>query len=132
MRLLLLSFTLLLSTTAFAKCDISDQPTTATKYKFVLNANTSMPYSKYIKVNDRKNLGKDVLNCMSEVDIAFEMGDGYYDVRSSKLVAIFYPNSTRIAGYVEEYKLYYTEDREIVEAEVRYNSKGQRISAPMY
>ena len=132
MKLILVFIFTISSISAFANCNIYDLPTTKTKYKFVLNANTNMPYAKYVKVADRAKLGKDVLKCMSEVDVPFEMGDGYYDIRSSKLFAIYYPNSTRLAGFVEEYKLDYTEDSEIVETEVRFNSKGQRLTRAGY
>lgn len=62
---------------------------------------------------------------LEEVDVAFEMGDGYYDVKSVRLYIA--RDGSKVIGFIEKYLLYYTEDNNEVEVLVRYNAEGKRI-----
>lgn len=98
----------LLSTSAFAK-EISEY---YPKHEGV----------KEIKAPAQKDAVKKKLK---SPDVAFEMGDGYYDVKSIDLFLIRDGNKT--VGYIERYKLSYTEDPEIVTVLVRYSFDGAQV-----
>lgn len=115
------------SSASLANCYIADDAQTESKYRFVLSAKVPSPYVKYMSQAAISKLDSAVKNCLSEVDMPFEMGDGYYGVRSLKTYVVYYPNTTKIAGFIEQYTLSYTEGDDAW-AEVRYNSKGQRIT----
>jgi len=71
--------------------------------KLVLNADTD-------KINEIEysEIPKLVRRTMSEVDLGFEMGDGYYDVISEKIYPIFIAD--KLIGYAIESHMSYTQD----------------------
>jgi hypothetical protein len=120
------------STQAWAKCDISEEENVASKYAFVLSAKVSAPYAKELSTLKFGKLPKAVKDCIKDVDLSFELGDGYYDLRYTKYFAIYYPNSSRLAGYAVVSGLTFTEGSdpsEVTAYTVRYNRHGQRVSA---
>ena len=80
---------------------------------------------------------KAINKMLEDVDLAFEMGDGYYSV--IHLVLYVVRDGSKVKGYIEKYKMSYTEDREYVTVLVRYDKNGKRVgdyeitdSEPMY
>lgn len=78
-------------------------------------------------------LPEEIQSNIGSVDLSFELGDGYYDyVGSPKYYKVLDPSTKKVVGYIEVSVLSYTEasagdpDEEYT---VRYNSKGERISA---
>ena len=65
---------------------------------------------------------------MEEVDLAFEMDDGYYGVKSKEIFQVT-DKKGKIIGYVEYVLFSYTEGDD-EEAEVLYLASGVKISGP--
>jgi hypothetical protein len=77
-----------------------------------------------ILIKNQKDQDK-VRQRLEEVDVAFELGDGYYDVQKTQLFRVW--QGGKILGYIERIFLSYTEDPELVVALVRYNPNGVRV-----
>ncbi len=72
-----------------------------------------------------KSLPKAVKAAMSQTDIAFEIGDGYYDLYELHTYKLLDQRSGDVAGYFEHGFLHYTEGED-VEAFVKYDRNGLR------
>jgi hypothetical protein len=131
MKLILMSLAMLLSSAAFANCDISEEEGTEKKYAYLLKADEKGANAKQLTRAQVEDLPEETKECMGQVDLGYELGDGYYDLKFSHTYVIYFPNSTRIAGFVEVAGLTYTEaddPNERLIVRVRYNSRGQRVS----
>lgn len=65
------------------------------------------------KVESRRALPDNVKAAMLEVDNAFELGDGYYDLIRETVYAVYKERQMKtVVGYVIEGEFYYTEDPE--------------------
>lgn len=72
-------------------------------------------------------LPKDVRDNMAKVEMAVEMGDGYYDLEKSKTYAVYSTaNPQELIGYIEWGHFEYTEGDD-VEAFVRFDRNGLRL-----
>ena len=83
------------------------------------------PYDEGVYAVSGKAQKEAISSKLEEVDVPFEMGDGYYDVVWSKLYIV--RDGSDVIGYIEKYKLSYTEDREYVYVLVRWDAKGKRV-----
>jgi hypothetical protein len=72
-----------------------------------------------------KALPKAVKQSMSETDIAFEIGDGYYDLYELHTYQVLDPRSGEVVGYFEHAFLHCTQGDD-VEAFVKYDRNGLR------
>lgn len=92
---------------------------------FAANLENKYPSSEGVFPVKGKAQKLAIQKILQNVDVAFEMGDGYYDVVSTKLFIV--RNEPKVQGYIELYKLSFTEDPEYVFVVVRYDVKGQRV-----
>ncbi len=75
-----------------------------------------------------KKLPKSLRSNIDKVDLAVELGDGYYDLKASQLYAVnAKKDATQIVGYLLWAKLTYTEDNEDVVVLVRFDRNGLRL-----
>lgn len=65
-------------------------------------------------------------DALANVDLAFEMGDGYYDVIASALYEV--NDGQKVVGYLEAALLSYTQDPDISLAGAMINVQGVRLS----
>jgi len=79
-----------------------------------------------VKRIDERRLPKKVLTNIYDVDVGFEMGDGYYDVIANRFYAVTDQRGA-VNGYIGWYKLSYTEDPEYPEVHVKFDRNGVRI-----
>lgn len=96
--------------------------------KRVLKAEITDSNVKKIHKSTYNKLSNSIKNNLSATDLAFELGDGYYNYIKTDLYRVF-DNSGKVIGFIEVSVLSYTEDDNIEEYYVRYNKKGERISA---
>lgn len=76
------------------------------------------------EVKSKKEIAR-INQILEEVDPSFEMGDGYYNLLQVQLFKV--KDGRTLVGYIELYKLDYTEDPEIVYAIQRYDARGKRV-----
>jgi hypothetical protein len=69
---------------------------------------------------------KAVRDALKDVDLAFEMGDGYYDTLKSALYMVFGTDG-KVIGYMEAALLSYTEDDDLFLVAAFVNTSGIRI-----
>lgn len=82
---------------------------------------------KKLTSQDLAKLPQSVKEQISKTDVPFELGDGYYGVKSYKAYKIFDKKSNeQHVGYVYLYKLSYTEGDD-VNAVVRFDRNGLRV-----
>lgn len=67
---------------------------------------------------------------ISNVDVAFELADGYYDYLSRAYYSISHQGT--VIGYMKCNLLSYTEDPELPLTAVKFNLKGKRITGYQY
>ena len=67
-----------------------------------------------------------VKKTFESVDLALEMGDGYYDVLKSAFYMVFTKDG-KLAGFMEVALLSYTEDPDLYLVAAFVNSKGVRL-----
>lgn len=79
--------------------------------------------TKLIKLTDIRS--SKVQEALKSVDLAFEMGDGYYDVIQSAIYMVFTKNG-KLAGFMEAALLSYTEDPELYLVAAFVNTSGIR------
>ena len=91
---------------------------------FAAGLNDKYPGSKDVYEVTDLSQKKSITKILEEVDVAFEMGDGYYDVLSEKLYVI--DDGVKTKGYIKEYKLSYSEEPETVTVIVRFKANGKR------
>ncbi len=79
--------------------------------------------SKFMRLPEK------VRDRLNAVDMAFELGDGYYDVKDSQIYEVVKKEGRKyvLQGYILWSKLSYTEDPEFVEAEQKLDRNGLRI-----
>ncbi|MDZ4660172.1 MAG: hypothetical protein SGJ18_01000 [Pseudomonadota bacterium] len=92
---------------------------------FANDLESKYPNDKGVYVVKGETQKRVINSILEEVDVAFEMGDGYFDVESIKLFIV--RNKTKVLGYLNEVKLRYTEDPEYVFVLVRYDENGSRV-----
>jgi hypothetical protein len=80
-----------------------------------------------IKEIKSKLLPENVLNRMNQVDVAFEMGDGYYDVKNERVYSVTIAG--KLVGYIMETDLRYTEGDDLT-TETYFLKNGVRFSGP--
>ena len=96
----------------------------------VADVATAAPGESNVKLlsdSERRAIPEKVRKEMALTDVPYELGDGYYDVRSTELYQVISKtNSSQILGYVEIYDLYYTEGDDVI-ATVRFDRNGLRL-----
>lgn len=92
---------------------------------FAVDLTDKYPGGDDVHLVKGKKQKQEINKKLEQVDVAFEMGDGYYDVQSIKLYVVRSGND--VIGYIEEYELSYTEEPELVTVVVRYGVDGKRI-----
>ncbi|MCC6276515.1 MAG: hypothetical protein IT289_01220 [Oligoflexia bacterium] len=91
---------------------------------------TALPEDRNVRLIDSPSEEELIRGTLEPVDIAFELGDGYYDVRRCQLHRVFagLPGRTStIIGFIDECFLDYTEDPEVVTAIQRFDFLGSRV-----
>ncbi len=83
------------------------------------------PDSSQARLVTDKNEKMLILYELEQVDVPFEMGDGYYDFVSSELYSV--KDEGKVIGYLELTKLSYTEDPIYVYVLVRFGADGKRV-----
>lgn len=119
---------LAVASVASATCDVSELPGTAKEFKSVMRASEQ---SENVVAIGTESLSTAAQRCMIEIDIAFELGDGYYDEVSQQIYAIYNSDFEEVQGYLIVYGATYTEaeDQDHVEYyRVYFNALGQRVS----
>ncbi len=109
-------------------CDISQERGVTKHYSRILKADESSANVKRIAVD---KISDDVRRCAGEVDIAFELGDGYYDVQWHDWFVVYAQDGKSVDGYLARFGVTYTEANDpsqVDEVFVRFNHLGQRIS----
>jgi len=88
--------------------------------------NAALVHDNVIRLSqvERRALPAAVRAEMSKTDIPFELGDGYYDLKWSRLYRVVEQDGST-AGYMEEAHLTYTEGDD-VDVIVRYDRNGLR------
>ncbi|MES2802631.1 MAG: hypothetical protein V4654_09090 [Bdellovibrionota bacterium] len=76
---------------------------------------------------DKATLQKAILQKISNIDIAFELGDGYYDLKSEKLMELSLDG--KVVGYELQSNLSYTEGDD-AETYTYFLANGVRFSGP--
>jgi len=75
-----------------------------------------------------KKLPKLVRENLDSVDLAFELGDGYYDLNESKTYEVTSTKGAKtVVGYLLWGSLHYSEDNEDIQAILRFDRNGLRI-----
>lgn len=70
-----------------------------------------------------------VVKTLSDIDVPFEMGDGYYDAKVNAIYEVTNPsNPKEIVGYMDATILSYTEDPEYYLAIIYVNPKGRLVN----
>lgn len=70
-----------------------------------------------------------VADTLNQIEVPFEMGDGYYDLKVSAVYEVTNPNdSSEIVGYMGAYLMSYTEDRNYSLAILYVNPKGRLVN----
>lgn len=78
-----------------------------------------------------EKLPENVKKMMGNVDVPFEMGDGYYDLKKREIFIVL--NEQKIVqGYIVESTLTYTEDPELASATDYYQLNGIRFASSMW
>jgi len=88
-------------------------------------ASIGAPGTKALTAAQRKALPKGVTANIDKLDLPLEMGDGYYDLKVTRLYEV--RKEGNVVGYLLWAKLHYSEDNEDVEALVRFDRNGLRF-----
>lgn len=92
------------------------------------NAYPGKPNTRVVELKD---MPKVVSDTFATVELAFEMGDGYYDTLASAYYEVKDSNGA-IVGYLEAALLRYTEDPDVPLVGAMVNLHGRRLdSAPV-
>lgn len=87
----------------------------------------AMPWSPNVRlINNVSALPSKIVKALDQVDLAFEMGDGYYNLLASAVYEVA-DEQGRVVGYIEAGFLSYTEDPEYFLGMAFINSKGKRL-----
>ena len=82
-------------------------------------------FSKNVRLVSYDDIPTAVKDTLSEVDVAFEMGDGYYDIQANAVYEVTDPlNPKVVVGYMDATVLSYTEDPEYYLAILYVNPRG--------
>lgn len=81
---------------------------------------------KALKGQEIKKLPRLVQDNFGKVDLPFELGDGYYDLKVSRYYSVT-EDSGDVFGYLLWARLSYTEDKDYVEVLVRFDRNGLRL-----
>ncbi len=73
-----------------------------------------------------ESLEKKIKDRLDVVDFAFELGDGYYDLKESRYYEVRDPG-LNVVGYIAWARLHYTEDNEEIAAQVKFDRNGLRL-----
>ena len=90
--------------------------------KYITSGEAELKRTKF------SSLSKKVRSKIRGIDVAVELGDGYYDVVDEKLYEIIKDNE--VVGYKLDVKVYYTEDDEILDDTVYFLANGVRFQGP--
>lgn len=89
----------------------------------------AMPWSANARyVNNLSSLPAKIVEAFGNVDLAFEMGDGYYDVCAQAYYEVR-DESGVVVGYIEAVLATYTEDSGYYLGMAYINAKGRRLEA---
>ena len=80
-----------------------------------------------LKSSEVKKLPKTTRDNLNRVDLPFELGDGYYDLKFSRYYVVNSKDGQDILGYLLWARLHYTEDNEDIEVLVRFDRNGLRL-----
>lgn len=80
--------------------------------------------TKLVEFKDIKS--PKVRAAFTEVDLAYEMGDGYYDVINSAYYMVF-TKEGHLAGFMEAALMSYTEDPELYLVAAFVDTRGERV-----
>lgn len=87
----------------------------------------AFPGSKNVRlVNNVSSLPSKIVQAFKEIDLPFEMGDGYYDAVAWATYEVT-NDSGRVVGYIEAALMTYTEDPGYYLGMAFVNSKGRRL-----
>ena len=85
-------------------------------------ASIGSPGTKALTAAQRKALAKEVTTNIDKLDLPFELGDGYYDLKATRLYEV--RKESKVVGFILWAKLYYTEDKDNVEVTTRFDRNG--------
>lgn len=82
-----------------------------------------------VRLVEESTLAKVVADTFSGIEVPFEMGDGYYDLKVSAMYEITNPkNSSEVVGYMGAYLMSYTEDSDYSLATIYVNPRGRLVN----
>ncbi|WP_413570606.1 hypothetical protein ACLWBD_08500 [Bdellovibrio sp. HCB117] len=84
-------------------------------------------FSKNIERTSFQKLPKKVQKTASEIEIPWELGDGYYDTQAKVIYRVFDPATKATVGYIFAEFITYTEDPEAYIVGAHVNAQGLRI-----
>ncbi|KYG65362.1 hypothetical protein AZI87_12480 [Bdellovibrio bacteriovorus] len=89
-------------------------------------------FSKNIERTTLQKLPKVIQKTASEIEIPFELGDGYYDSYASVIYRVFDPQTKKTVGYIFAEFITYTQDPEAYIVGAYVNTAGRRIGELEY
>lgn len=92
--------------------------------KVLLDAYPGASNVRLIQFKDVRSA--EVRRTLSEVDLAFEKGDGYFSVLTSALYMVF-TNEGKLAGFMAAALMSYTQDPDLFLVAAYVNTKGERL-----
>lgn len=122
-----LFFVVILMSAFFSSSNLYAQANVDRTFDFesvLLKAYPGNPNTKIIDINSVKSIA--VKQALQNVDFAFEMGDGYYDVASSALYMVF-TGKGKLAGFMKAALLTYTEDPDLFLVAAFVDAGGVRV-----